>query len=39
MAPGATASSIQEYMAALVLHQDSPMDAAITTGTTRSPAP
>ena len=30
---GATASRIQKYMAALVLHQESPMETAITAGT------
>jgi hypothetical protein len=34
MTSGATAIRIQEYMAALVLHHDSPMDTAITAGTT-----
>jgi hypothetical protein len=34
MTAGTTAISIQEYMAASVLHHDSPMDTAITTGTT-----
>src|SRR5271156_3632343 len=34
MAGGSPAIRIQEYMATLVFHQDSPMETAITTGTT-----